>query len=147
MRIRCRTFMSKYITQDLYNLAFCLIPDDLQASQLVLDAFRAILLENNIAAEFYLSAKKTFSKSSKNSSEYKLLLKKIYQMAQIRISQISVNMNDGSVFYKLTLEERAILVLRHRFKMSLNNIAYITNMAKVETINRLFLARTSVINF
>lgn len=145
--------MSKFISQDLYTFAFTLIPDDLQASQLVLDAFRSLLLENELGPKFYNSYQQSKSPNLKNEPEYKLLLKKIYEIAKKRIGQISVNINQeedikkhDAAFYKLNTEERAVLVLRHRFKMNLNNISYITNMAKIETINQLNLARTSLIN-
>lgn len=134
--------ISKKSSEDLFSFAYNLIPDDLEARQLVIDAIHSFLIEQkNEWEERELEAKaQVYSK---------FFYKKIFEIASKRIAHVG-HFSDQTIidnkeshfsFFKLSLLERAILFLRHRAKMNTNNIALITSLGKIEVINHLFLAR------
>lgn len=134
----------KNLHPDLYSFSYILIPDDLQASQLIIDSIANILLDKKILIE------KLLASTDKNELELKelkfLLFKTIFELAKKRFHQIksSVNLENLEPFYHLEYEERATLFLKHRFKINNELICFISSMGQDELIAVLTKARAKI---
>lgn len=144
MKIEELELYLKNLHPDLYSFSYILIPDDLQASQLVVDSISNVLLEKKSFIERMLS------KREKNEEELKQLksqiLKAVFDVAKKRFHQIksAVNLENLDPFYHLEFEERATVFLKHKQKINIELICYITNMGHDELIAVLSRARTKL---
>ncbi len=129
---------------DLYSFSYILIPDDLQASQLIIDSIANFIIDKKSSLE------KILSESIRNEillTEIKhLICKSIYDIAKKRFHQIksSVDLNSLDPFYQLDFDERAVIFLRHKFKINNELICFITNLAHDELVALLSRARTKL---
>lgn len=116
------SFTEKYLhslSPKLYSFAYALIPDDLQAQQIVLDAYSLLFIKNLDLDE--------------KDSILSLLLAHIYLLGKKRAVQLegSVTTN-SSQFYTLNVTERAVLFLRHHFDLDYSKIAPILDMSATQ---------------
>ncbi len=137
----------KYTYKELFNFAFCLLPDDLQAQQLVLDSVAVLLLDDNELIRDCVE-KNNFTEKNPFLKQIKIfLLKSIYKIASKRFSQIKSSMNfEGkySSFYKLGIEEKAILFLKHKLNLNFSEIEEVTEQERVKIIGKLNSARNNL---
>jgi len=135
------------ISSDLYSFGYALIPDDLQAGQLSVDAITAYLVSKKIVLEQLLN---TNTDTLKNEiPKIKMdLLKVIYDLAkkrfyQVRVSIESEHLNDG--FYHLEFDEKAALYLKDKMKLSNDEISVVTMRSRAEVLASLYSGRLKMV--
>lgn len=136
------------VSQDLYSFAFVLLPDDLQANQLMIDAVSTILIKNKSMMERFSHLEEDEFKNNQILLE-RLLLKTIFDLAKRRYEQLKVSLSEieeSTEFYHLTIEERACLYLKDKRSHSLEVIEFALNLDKKEILSKLYCGRTTIIN-
>lgn len=135
------------LSPDLYSLAYVLIPDDLQASQLMIDCVQSYLVQKRPAIERMLQIKAmTKNKLMRNPfDETKAhLFKIVFELARKRYQQLKMSFSEveqNGGFFALELEEKAVLYLKEKASMDLDQIEFITGVTRAELLARLYSAR------
>lgn len=138
--------LQKYIqnlSPDLYSFAYVLIPDDLQASQLMIDCVQSYLVQKRPAIERMALAKNKVVRNLFDETKAHLfqiifeLAKKRYK--QLKMSFSEVEQNGG--FFSLELEEKSVLFLKEKASMDIDQIEFIMNVTRSELLARLYSAR------
>ncbi len=132
-------FLQRY--SNFYSFAFVLLPDDLQASQLVVDSITQTLIrfkeEEGRGLSKLLSRLQStpFDKNGhtdENFEELELnLLRSLYQLAEKRFYHLNliVSYDELSPFFALNeLREKASLYLKYKFKLSSEHIAFVLSL-------------------
>lgn len=135
------------LSSDLYSFGYALIPDDLQAGQLSVDAITAYLVSKKVIIENLLMEN---NENLKNEiPKIKMdLLKVIYDLAkkrfyQVRVSIESEHQNDG--FYHLEFDEKAALYLKDKMKLTNDEISVITMRSRAEVLASLYSGRLKMV--
>jgi len=125
-----------------FTFANILIPDDLQAMQLVIDSFLNIFLSEKpaIASLLQQGHVKNFDKSEIKIYFRPFLWKKIYELGKKRSLEVSVNFDfhnnrknlKKQKFFKLPLNERVALYLIHQENISIQEASLIMDLPKHE---------------
>ncbi|MBF0360756.1 MAG: hypothetical protein HQK49_07080 [Oligoflexia bacterium] len=127
---------------ELFSFAWAIIPDDLQAEQVVIDALLVVSLHERQLIDSCVYADNILSESKKkliehNYNQLKLsLYSYVYRIASKRHIQLAENFKNFSDnldnknpiysnFYSLEMEERSILFLKEVFISSYEEIAKI----------------------
>lgn len=134
----------KNLYPELYSFAYILIPDDLQASQLIIDSIANMLLEKKIMFDRLLNQN---DKTESDLQEIKLhILKAIFNIAEKRFHQIksSVDLVNLDPFYHLDFEERALVYLKHRQKINNDLICFVAGIGHDELVATLSRSRTKL---
>jgi hypothetical protein len=139
-------FITKKSTQ-VYPFAFALVPDDLQASQLVIDAIGLMQIDSSISPKLvnYYSNEECLREDQIAITNN--LLSHIYRLAKRRISQLngSCIIPEGhGPFYRTPMNERAILFLREKFSFSWERVAVVISGKKIEVIQDYHLGVNSI---
>lgn len=135
------------LSTDLYSFAFILIPDDLQATQLMIDSVSAFIIQKGALIDKW----KTSSESEllQNSEEIKLYLyKSMYELSKKRYHQLKTslkNVEDNSGFFSLEFEDKAVLFLQERSEFPLDAIEFIVGKSKTEVLAHLYSARINMV--
>jgi predicted DNA-binding protein (UPF0251 family) len=133
------------LSHDLYSMAFVLIPDDLQASQLMIDSVQAFLIKKSPFHDILeqgLSSPEEFRESCKME-----LLKNIYELSKKRYHQLKLSfrdMKDPNGFFSLELDEKAALYLKEHAHCSLEKCEFILAKSRTELLAHLYSARTKM---
>jgi len=136
------------LTPKLYRAGYCLMPDDLQVEQLVVDAFNGYLIreKKNILnlKELQDIAKKDLQVQRR--IHFKGILKNLAEIGLRRSLQLSDQINrsrpqDFQSFFKLDPRVRLTLCLRYDFQFTTNEIEDITGMTRYEVIEKLHNGR------
>lgn len=143
----------KPVTDKLYRMAFCLIPDDLQAEQLVIDSLNAFLIKEkkNILA---MPEYETLSKKDiliKRRTSFKGVLKYMGDIGVRRASQLKDQLNasrpvEFTKFYNLEPKVRLVFTLRYDFQFTTEEIEDITAMPRYEVIEKIHNGRFLLMN-
>eukprot|EP00914_Ancora_sagittata_P003503 GHVO01007361.1.p2 GENE.GHVO01007361.1~~GHVO01007361.1.p2 ORF type:complete len:163 (+),score=5.87 GHVO01007361.1:60-548(+) len=138
----------KLISKELYPFSFILLADDLQASQLVIDSFGTLLVNetSRAMAEDICSNEAT--------GEYINLVrlevfKASYIIGRKRFQQVkdSIDVDEKyKAFFTLEFSERVILYLKQKTNFDLKEISYITEMNLNEVSNHIAVAREKLAN-
>ncbi|MBF0207355.1 MAG: hypothetical protein HQK53_10750, partial [Oligoflexia bacterium] len=153
-----KKIFEQYVSElipELYSYAYALVPDDLQAEQVVIDAYTVLSVhEKNLISAIIISSSANKLNHQHNGDKEKLLLKEkiyayIYTVGAKRFTQLdgsfngtlnttfkSLHQNElksdikndlkmGKLFFELTCDERSILFL---YK---NRIFDLAGMARV----------------
>lgn len=140
------------LTDKLYRLSFSLLPDDLQAEQLVIDALNAYLIKekkNILNKEIESLGKKDLQ-----------LLKRFYFKGIIRhlgdigcrrsmqlMNQMQLSRPDEfQSFYAMEPKVRLVVSLRYEFQFTVEEIEDITGMPRYEVIEKLHNGRYLLLN-
>lgn len=140
------------LTQKLYRFAYTLIPDDLQAEQLVIDGLNAYLLK-----EHKNILRKEIDLTSKKESQ---LIRRIYFKGILRyLGDIgirrSIQMKDlvkvdlpkeYSLFYTLDPKIRFVIGLRYEAQFTVEEIEEISRMPRYEVIEKIHNGRFLLLN-
>lgn len=138
--------LQKYIqnlSPDLYSFAYVLIPDDLQASQLMIDCVQSFIIQKRPMIERMILTKNKLVRNLLDETKSNLfqilfeLAKKRYQ--QLKMSFSAVEQSGG--FFALEFEEKAVLYLKEKAAMDLDQIEFITGLTRAELLARLYSAR------
>ncbi len=135
----------KKIHPDLYSFSFILIPDDLQASQLIVDGLSYVLMNKRSIFDRLINKSQNFSIEL---DDFKMnLYKAIYEIAQKRFLQIrtSVETKDLDNFYSLEFDERAVIFLRQKLKFSHNDICFTVSLGKDDLMKIATQARNKLV--
>lgn len=141
------------VKDKLYRIAANLIPDDLQAEQLVIDSLNAYLIKEKkkiLAArgfetltkkDIQLQRRFYFKGILKYMSE--IGVRRSYQLSdQIKLSRPS----DFQPFYALAPKVRLVISLRYDFQFTVDEIEDITGFARYEVIEKLHNGRFLLMN-
>lgn len=140
------------LTDKLYRFAYALIPDDLQAEQLVIDGFNAFLLKEKKSI-----LKRDVDTTSKKDSQimrriyFKMLLRYMCDIGVRRSSQLNELMkitptSDYGAFYSLEAKVRAVISLRYEAQFSVDEIEEIVQMPRYEVIEKIHNGRFLLLN-
>jgi DNA-directed RNA polymerase specialized sigma24 family protein len=140
------------LTQKLYRFAFSLLPDDLQAEQIVIDGLNAYLLRERksiLRKEVNLQSKKELQ--SLRETYLKNLLYYISDIGLRRANQLTGQLKQGvpapyKNFYSLEPKVRMIIGLRYEAQFSVEEIVDITQMPKFEVIEKIHNGRYLLLN-
>jgi hypothetical protein len=135
------------LTDKLYRFAFNLIPDDLQAEQLVIDSFNAYLLK-----ECKILLKKEINLKSKKESQYlrrihfKGILRHMCEIGARRsvqlMDQLKLSLPEGyTSYYSLEPKIRFVMGLRYDAQFSVEEIEDIVQMPRFEVIEKIHNGR------
>jgi len=137
------------IIPELFSFGYALIPDDLQAGQLVIDA---------LASFSALNKEKLMELTDANDDELqkicfgeikRQIYRNMFQIGKRRCEQLPAicqEKNKFQAFYKLSVSKRAILFLKQKALVSLSDIEFITGIEHLEIISRLHTSREELVS-
>lgn len=136
----------KNLAPELYGYAYILIPDDLQAGQLIIDATQNFVLNK----KFFIDKILNEEVSKEVTTEIQLrLFQAIYDIAKKRFHQIKLSFGHAqdktNFFLSLDFEEKSMLYLRIRAMLEINQIEMIMNQDRSMIIAFLTDARMKMI--
>lgn len=130
------------LSHDLYSMAYVLIPDDLQASQLMIDSVQAFLIKKSPLFDKW--EQDLLSENEIQINCKMELLKNIFELSKKRYYQLKMSLRDiedSSGFFSLELDEKAALYLKERAHCSLEQCEYILAKSRTELLAHLYSAR------
>lgn len=140
------------LTDKLYHFAFCLIPDDLQAEQLVVDALNAYLIKEKkkvLNREVDLDNKKEIQISRRH--YFKGILKFLGDIGIRRSVQLNEQMrlmrpDEYSDYYNLDPKVRFVISLRYQANFTTEEIEEIVQIPRYEVIEKIHNGRHLLLN-
>ena len=134
-----------------YSFAYSMVPDELHARQLVVDAANVFFIKEKdfiqgIAREW--SDKALSHHYNKEivrgmmEHTYKLGIRRFQQLFTITESL----KNKGAFYRELDASTRGILFLRHKLHLNFNDIKLITDLQKHQVIEKLYMGRRALEN-
>jgi hypothetical protein len=140
------------LTDKLYRFAYSLMPDDLQAEQLVIDGLNAFLLREKksiLKQEINLELKKETQLLRRR--YFKEILRYISTIGLRRsvqlVEQLKISRpEDFKAFYDLDPKVRMIVNLRYEAQFTVEEIEDIAQMPKYEVIEKLHNGRFLLLN-
>ncbi|MBY0414349.1 MAG: hypothetical protein K2Q18_09295 [Bdellovibrionales bacterium] len=131
------------LSTDLYSFAFILIPDDLQATQLMIDAVSTFLIQKKSLIAKWSSFNK--EELLGHGHDIKIhLYKSMYELSKKRYSQLRLSFKDfeeNSGYFSLEFDDKAALFLKERTNFSVDVIEFILGQSHNEVIAHLYSAR------
>ena len=137
----------KNLGTDLYSFAYILIPDDLQATQLMIDSVSAFLIQNKIMID-------KWSSNSESDLDYisndvkKNLYKSMYELSKKRYNQIRLSLKtieDSSGFFSLDFDDKVAIFLKEKTSFSLDVIEFVLGQTRTEVLAHLYSARLKMV--
>jgi hypothetical protein len=136
----------------LYNVAYGLVPDDLQSEQLVIDSVNAYLIK-----EKKTILRKEIDLLSKKETQiyrrilFKGILRYLTDIGTRRSLQLSEQMRltrpqEYAAYFSLEPQVRLILKLRFELQFSVDEIGEITQMPRYEVIEKVHNGRFLLMN-
>jgi DNA-directed RNA polymerase specialized sigma24 family protein len=140
------------LTEKLYRFAYTLIPDDLQAEQLVIDSINAYLLKERksiMKREVDITSKKETQILRR--TYFKSILKYLCDIGVRRSLQLSEQMkvlrpSEFAPFYTLEPKVRFVISLRYEAQFSVEEIEEIVQMPRYEVIEKIHNGRFLLLN-
>jgi hypothetical protein len=131
-----------------FSFAFSLIPDELQAEQMVIDAYSVFLIrEKDFIEELEYDPKSKREKSRFKKYLLKNLVADVYKLGIKRSSQLR-HLNreniDYQAYYQIEISQRAVIFMKDVLGFSIEDIQEILNMKKYQVIERLYNARNNL---
>lgn len=136
----------------LYHFAHMLIPDDLQAEQLVIDSFNAYLIKERksiLKRELDVSSRKETQLIRR--AIYKGILKYMCDIGVRRSVQLNEQMkvarpSDYQTFYTLEPKIRFVIGLRYEAQFTVEEIEEVVQMPRYEVIEKIHNGRFLLLN-
>jgi DNA-directed RNA polymerase specialized sigma24 family protein len=136
------------LTDKLYRLASNLLPDDLQAEQLVIDALNAYLIKE----KKHILVGKDFEELSKKDLQlqrrlhFKGIIRYLSDIGIRRATQLAEQMKlsrpaEFAAFYGLEPKVRLVISLRYDFQFTVEEIEDMVGMPRYEVIEKLHNGR------
>jgi hypothetical protein len=132
------------LSPDLYSFAYVLIPDDLQATQLIIDCVQSFLIQKTILIDKLFQAKNGEAQNALLDEARLHLQKIIFEIAKKRYQQLKVSFQDVESeigFFSLEFEEKAVLYLKEKIGHDLEIVEMITALSQSEILANLYVAR------
>lgn len=131
------------LSPDLYSFAYILIPDDLQATQLMIDAVSVVMIQKISILDKWMMT--SVDKSQATFEEIKrLLFRSIFEISKKRINQLKLSLTPpegDTAFFQLEFDAKAALYLKVRGELDLNAIEFIIGLSRPEVLALLSTAR------
>ena len=137
------------LSPELYSFAFVLIPDDLQASQLMIDSVQSFLIQKKILIDKMGLSKNKIVQSLLDEAKLHLL-KIIFELSRRRYQQLKLSFKDVECtggFFSLDFDEKAVLFLKDKALFSLNEIEFITSGSHAVVLSHLYVSRIKIADF
>lgn len=138
--------LQKYIqnlSPELYSFAYVLIPDDLQASQLMIDCVQSFLIQKKpLIDKMALSPNKILRNLLDETKMH--LLRIVFDLSRKRYQQLKMSLKDveqSGGFFALDFDEKAVLYLKDKAGFDLDGIEFITSASRTEVLSHLYSAR------
>lgn len=140
------------LPETLYPMAYSLVPDDLQAEQLIIDSVNAYLLKEK---KWILNQPVNLSHNKEvqilRKAVLKNLLRYVVDIGARRSFQLSEQMKlvrpaEYASFYSLDPKIRAALRLRYEYQFSVEEIEEMMEMPRHEVIEKLHNGRFLLLN-
>jgi hypothetical protein len=138
-----QSFIQK-LSPDLYSFAYVLIPDDLQATQLIIDSVQSFLIQKTLLTDKLLHAKNNESQVALLDEARLQLQKILFELAKKRYQQLKVSFQDVESeigFFSLVFEEKAVLFLKEKVGHDLDSVGLVTGLSQSEILSNLYTAR------
>ncbi|OUR96435.1 hypothetical protein A9Q84_08770 [Halobacteriovorax marinus] len=143
------TFFNKK-SLELFPFAYALIPDDLQACQLIVDASELLQIDSRVSNKLT-----RYFVDSELLREDQVLLTTIlyshvYRLAKKRISQLSGSFiipKGHGAFYRTPLENRAVVFLREKNSFDWERIGTIFGSDRIKSIQEYHIGVNSMHDF
>jgi hypothetical protein len=140
------------LADKLYRFAFMLIPDDLQAEQLVIDGFNAFLLRERksiLRKELDLENKKDVLLQRRQL--FKGILRSMGEIGIRRALQLSEQMRltkpeEFELFFSLDPKVRFVTALRYEAQFTVEEIGEILQVPRFEVIEKIHNGRFLLMN-
>ena len=140
------------LTEKLYRFAYALIPDDLQAEQVVIDGLNAYLIKERksiLKKEIDLLSKKECQLMRRY--YFKGILRYIGDIGVRRSMQVKEHVNanlpqEYSSFYALDPKVRFVICLRYDAQFSVEEIEEIFQIPRYEVIEKIHNGRFLLLN-
>lgn len=140
------------LTDRLYRAAYALLPDDLQAEQLVIDGLNAYLLKEGKSIrkrEVDLTSKKDVQIVGR--IFFKGILRHVSDIGIRRAIQLSEQMrltrpSEYSTFYNLEPKVRLVMSLRYEAQFTVEEIEDVMQMPRFEVIEKIHNGRFLMMN-
>ena len=140
------------LTEKLYRFAYILIPDDLQAEQLVIDAFNAYLLKekkNILRKEVDILSKKEAQFNRR--IHFKGILRYMSEIGVRRSLQLSEQLKvmrpiEYAAYFCLEPKIRFVMSLRYDAQFSVEEIEEILQIPRYEVIEKIHNGRFLLMN-
>jgi len=134
-------FISPLLEQ-LYQFSHALLPDDLEAEQLVIDGVNGFIIKE----KKWLSR---FEVDEENEGRvrrifFQKIIHHIYDLAQKRSMHFKSDKSDA--FYELPLRNRAIMILRYQMNYTPEQIEDFLGLARWEVIEGIHNSRFTLMN-
>ncbi len=128
------------LLEQLYQFSFALLPDELEAEQLVIDGVNGFIIKEkklleSLEVEIDNELRRFF---------FQKMVNHIYNLANKRIVQFKINHEDS--FYRLPLRDRAIMILRYQMNYAPENIEDFLGIARWEVIEGIHNSRFMLTN-
>lgn len=134
------------LTEKLYSFAYALIPDDLQAEQLVIDSVNAYLIKERksiLARTAELKSNKAMQLARR--TILKSILRYMSDIGCRRAHQLQnmkmVSNTEFSAFYNLDPEARMVLKLRYESQFTVDEVEEIMQLARYQVIEKIHNGR------
>ena len=140
------------LTDKLYRFAYTLIPDDLQAEQLIIDSLNAYVLKERktiLRKELDMTNKKNVLLYRR--TLFKGLLRYMCEIGMRRSGQLLEQMkvlrpDDYSAFYALDSKVRFVIALRYEAQFTVEEIEEIVQIPRYEVIEKVHNGRFLLMN-
>lgn len=138
--------LQKYIqnlSPELYSFAYVLIPDDLQASQLMIDCVQSFLIQKKSLIDKMNQSKNKIVKNLLEETSLHLL-HTVFDLSRKRYQQLKMSFKDveeSGGFFGLDFDEKAVLYLKDKAGFDLDKIEFITSNTRAEVLSHLYAAR------
>ena len=138
----------KNLSTDLYSFAYVLIPDDLQATQLMIDSVSVFLIQNKLLIEKWTSNTKSDLEHISDDVK-KYLYRSMYELSRKRYNQVRMgfkSIEDSSGFFSLDFDDKVALFLKEKTNFTLDLIEFILGQSRTEVLAHLYSARLKMVN-
>jgi hypothetical protein len=135
------------LTEQLYSAAYALLPDDLQAEQLVMDAVNAFLFKEKktiLKRQLDLRSKREVQLARRQT--LRRILRYMAEIGFRRAAQLGENPRGAELaefknFYSLDPKVRFTIKLRFETQLSVEEIEEVLSMARFEVIEKIHNGR------
>jgi hypothetical protein len=134
------------LSPQLYSFAYVLIPDDLQATQLMIDCVQSFIIQKRVLIDKFKVAKNIINNELFEETKQHLF-KIVFELSRKRYQQLKISFKDveeNSNFFSLEFDEKTVLYLKDKCGFELNQIEFITSSTKAELMSYLYSARIKI---
>ena len=139
----------QHLSPELYSFAYVLIPDDLQASQLMIDSVQSFLIQKKILIDKMGLSKNKIIQNFLDEAKLHLL-RIMFELSRKRYQQLKLSFKDVEQtggFFSLDFDEKAVLFLKDKALLGLNEIEFITSASRATVLSYLYVSRIKIADF